>query len=118
MGLSVLATPMPLSPNLFLFLRDVWIRTQRARYQLSQLSPFNFSARVAGRHLSILANKRGAEGRGQKCGFHSATFSYIFLAGKSVLANPLLMSPIFVFLRNVWIRTQRAVVTSRLAIPT
>jgi hypothetical protein len=33
-------------------------------------------------------------------------FLYIFLACWSALAIPLLMSPIFVFLRDVWIRTQ------------
>jgi hypothetical protein len=35
------------------------------------------------------------------------TFLYIFLAGYSVLATPLLMSPILCFLRDIWIRTLR-----------
>jgi hypothetical protein len=38
-----------------------------------------------------------------------------FLAVWSVLATPLLMSPHFVFLRDVWIRTQSAAVASRRA---
>ncbi len=40
-------------------------------------------------------------------------FLYILLAGLSVLATSLLMSPIFVVLRDVWIRTQSAAVASR-----
>jgi hypothetical protein len=44
------------------------------------------------------------------------SFMYIFfVAVYSVLATPLLMSPIFVFLRDVWIRTQSAAVASRRA---
>ncbi len=40
-------------------------------------------------------------------------FIFIFLAGWSVLDTPLLMSPIFVFLRDIWIRTQRVAVAIR-----
>ncbi len=40
---------------------------------------------------------------------------YIFWAAKSVLATPLLMSPIFVFFRDIWIRNQRAAVASSYA---
>jgi hypothetical protein len=39
----------------------------------------------------------------------------IFLADYSVLAIPLLMSPIVVFLRDVWIRTQKAAIASKQA---
>ncbi len=41
-------------------------------------------------------------------------FWYIFLRDR-VLATPLLMSLILVFLRDVWIRTQRAAVVRRRA---
>jgi hypothetical protein len=37
----------------------------------------------------------------------------IFFAGYSRLATPLLMPPISVFLRDVWIRTQNAAVATR-----
>jgi hypothetical protein len=44
------------------------------------------------------------------------SFMCIFFgAVYSVLVTPLLMSPIFVFLKDVWIRTQSAVIVSRRA---
>ncbi len=42
-------------------------------------------------------------------------FFIYFLAGSGVLATPMFMSPILYFLRDVWIRTQRAAVASRRA---
>ncbi len=42
-------------------------------------------------------------------------FFFFFLADQSVMAIPLVMSSILNFLRDVWIRTQRAAIASRRA---
>jgi hypothetical protein len=77
----VLATPLLMSPILYFRKMSGFEPRDRVTNLASHPSHFDFSARLSGRHLSILANKRGDGGKEPKAGFHSATFLYIFLPG-------------------------------------